>query len=625
LGNAFKRQGKLSEAIASYQTALQIKPDFEEAQNNMGNAYSELGDHNNAVSCYQSALQINPDNADAHNNLANVRKEQGKLEEAITNYQKAIELKADNAQAHNNMGIALKELGRLDGALRCFQKALQINPDLVEVHNNMGVTFKELGRLDEALACYRKSLQMRPDAGIEIRTALMLPVIYDSVSSLHRIRQNMDERINLMKTKSVIIDDPFKQIGTTNFYLAYHGLNNRHLQKKTAALHMHACPQLNCELIDSQFNPAQHARIKIGVISKFLYAHTIGRLNHGIIKNLDRQKFDVTVFRIPGPIDRVSEAIDRSADKVVVLPSRLESARQIIADQKLDILFYLDIGMDPLTYFLAFTRLAPIQCTTWGHPDTSGIPNMDYYISSAAAEPRGAQNHYSEQLVLLNKFAMYCKKPPPVQHIISKQDLGIPEDCHLYACVQSVFKVHPDFDLILGTILRQDPKALIVFFEAKHGHWTKLLNKRFKRTLPDVHHRIAFLKRLPEKDFQSFLPVADVLLDTPRFNGGYTSLLSFAGGVPIVTRPGEFMRGRLTYAFYRQMGIMDCVADNNNAYAALALRLANDKAWNTDLRAKIKARAHVLFDDLQPVRELEFFFKWARTAYRKASIQSYNE
>lgn len=60
----------------------------------------------------------------------------------------------------------------------------------------------------------------------------------------------------------------------------------------------------------------------------------------------------------------------------------LAGVRQAIAAERLDVLFYTDIGVEPPTYFLAFARLAPVQCLTLGHPVTTGIPNMDYFLSA---------------------------------------------------------------------------------------------------------------------------------------------------------------------------------------------------------------------------------------------------
>ena len=366
------------------------------------------------------------------------------------------------------------------------------------------------------------------------------------------------------------------------------------------------------------------SKIKIGIISRYLRGHTIGNLNYGLIKHLDREKFHVSVLGFPGMKDKLSAEVADAADQTFILPAQLAPARQIISQQALDILLYLDIGMDPLTYFLAFSRLAPIQCTTWGHPDTTGIPNIDYYISSVSAEPPGAQAHYTEKLILFNQFPMYCHQPEAPEQQLTRRHLGLPEDSHLYACLQSLFKIHPDFDDIIAGILQRDPEGIILFFESKHAHWGKLLRERFARRLPDVYDRVRFLKRLAPDQFLAFLQIPDVILDTPHFSGGYTSLLAFAGGAPIVTWPGEFMRGRLTYALCKQMGIRDCVADKFEAYVNIALRLANDKAWNREIRSKISTRAHVLFEDMEPVRELECFFKWAHTAARKPYRRSHN-
>jgi predicted O-linked N-acetylglucosamine transferase (SPINDLY family) len=109
----------------------------------------------------------------------------------------------------------------------------------------------------------------------------------------------------------------------------------------------------------------------------------------------------------------------------------------------------------------------------------------------------------------------------------------------------------------------------------------------------------------------SFLRVADVLLDTPHFTGGYSSLLAFACGVPIVTWPGAYMRGRLTMALYRQMNFMDCIAEDAQSYVDIALRAANDKTWADEIRAKIRSRSDVLFEDIEAVHELERFFEKA--------------
>ena len=207
---------------------------------------------------------------------------------------------------------------------------------------------------------------------------------------MHRQRQRLEESLALLLEQRLSLDDPLTQVGITNFYAAYHGLNDRSIQAHLAALYARATPSLtyiaphcrrpsNSEILGEP--------LRVGFVSSFFHSHTIGEVNVGLIRNLSRQVCRVILFPFPCPDDPLGSYIRASADEVVPLPPALEPARKLIAEQQLDVLFYTDIGMEPLTYFLAFARLARVQCVTWGHPVTTGIPAIDYYLSSVDLEP----------------------------------------------------------------------------------------------------------------------------------------------------------------------------------------------------------------------------------------------
>jgi tetratricopeptide (TPR) repeat protein len=137
LGNALLQKGKADEAIAHYQTALQIKPDYVEAYNNLGNALLQKGRVDEAIAHFQMALQIKPDYVVTSYNLGNALLQNGKVDEAMVQFQTALQIKPDYAEAHNNLGNALFKKGRVDEAIVQFQTALQIKPDSVDVLNNL--------------------------------------------------------------------------------------------------------------------------------------------------------------------------------------------------------------------------------------------------------------------------------------------------------------------------------------------------------------------------------------------------------------------------------------------------------------------------------------------------------
>jgi len=91
------------------------------------------------------------------------------------------------------------------------------------------------------------------------------------------------------------------------------------------------------------------------------------------------------------------------------------------------------------------------------------------------------------------------------------------------------------------------------------------------------------------------------MLDTSRWSGGNTSLDAIAAGLPIVARPGRFMRARQSAGMLRLMGIDELVAGDDAGYRAIAARIARDRAWRDAQSAAITAHRARLFDDATPV------------------------
>ena len=324
-----------------------------------------------------------------------------------------------------------------------------------------------------------------------------------------------------------------------------------------------------------------------------------------------RDEFEVTVLTIGKHQDEIADFINRHAATALEVPKHLPSARRLIAQQGLDVLVYADIGMEPFTATLAYSRLAPIQCVTLGHPVTTGIDTIDYFISTEGLEAEEADEHYSEKLVRLKRLPFYYYRPTLPRLIHDREHFGLARQSHVYACTQSLFKFHPEFDETLGAILRADPKGTLVLFQGLRPHWDELLKRRFAVTLPDVVKRVRFLGRLQFAEYVNLLAVADALLDTRHFGGGSTSFEGLAVGTPIVTMPSRLLRGRITLALYKQMEVLDCVAKSPLEYVDIATRLGKDADYRHTIREKILAANPVLYENNEGVKELEQFFRQA--------------
>jgi len=326
---------------------------------------------------------------------------------------------------------------------------------------------------------------------------------------------------------------------------------------------------------------------------------------------LPRDVFHVVVLFIGSPTAKLGQDIDESADESVYLPRDIEQAHQLVANLNLDILFYQDIGMDAFTWMLSFARLAPVQCTSFGHPMTSGVPTIDYYISTEDWEPEDGDAHYTEQLVRLKGVSSvaYCYPPALPDSTNTRDTFGFSEDRHIYVCPQTIFKFHPDMDEVFAGILRKDPQGDIVLVRGKPAHWSEILEDRFRKTIPDVCDRIIFLPRQNSDDFKRLIAISDVSLDTLHFCGFNTTLEAFAMSTPVVTMPGEFMRSRHTAAFYRRMGFNDCVAQDIDEYIAIATRLACDPEFHEEVVQKIEQHRDRLWEEDRVIDEFTRFFQ----------------
>ncbi|MDW8223612.1 MAG: tetratricopeptide repeat protein [Gemmatales bacterium] len=589
----------IHQSIANPQFAAQCH--FELAQ-----LYRRAGRLSEALHHLQQALLLSPGNPPLLRMLGQVYFDLGASEQAVQAFRAYLEQRPQDAETWNDLGNAFRQMDNNERAIEAYEQALRLKPNLAPTLANMANLLAEQGKTQEARELYRRAHASNRLARVRFLAETTLPVIYQSVQHLLETRAHLEQTLRRLVEEGLFID-PTQELFPTHFYLAYQGFNDLELHRLIARL---GDGPRKLQVPEPRKRPIS-GKVRIGFLSRYLQTHTIGQLNLGLITHLDRQQFEVYVLSLAPPDGHLGQRFRQVADHYMVLPPDLPLALQQVAALGLDILYYPDIGMDAMSYTLAFSRLAPVQCCSWGHPVTTGLPTMDYFISSATAETSDADSHYSEQLVRLSRLNVVYERPVVNQLSRDRQRLGLPEQGHIYLCPQTLFKFHPEFDQLLSAILERDPHGWLVLIEGKYKHWTELLLERFQRTMPQATGRVRFVSKLPREDFLRLLTLADVMIDPIHFGGGNTSYEALAFGVPVVTWPSPFLRCRLTYAMYQQMDFLELVAWNAQDYVEKAVRVACDADYRHWVHKTLLERSQVLYDDRAIVRELEqTFLRW---------------
>jgi len=491
-------------------------------------------------------------------------------------------------------------------AIELLRRTVELRPEFPEARSHLAVLLQMEGDTAAAREHMQAVLRAAPSPAARLKRALMLPLIYGSTADIDAVRGELSRELDeLLAAPRLEFHDPNREIGMTAFPLAYHGRVDLDLMRKLAAVvrrgYTAAAASLDRRL------PRQRApggRIRVGFVSTHFHDHSIGKAFHGFIHDLPREKFETWVFALAPRPDAWARTLRASSDHYVSVADDVDAARAAIGAAGLDVLIFADLGMSPTTYFLAFWRMAPLQMALWGHPVTSGIDSVDYYVSAAQIEPEAAQAHYAEKLLRLDGYFLPRYARPALQAAPrSKAELGISDRVRVYHCPQTLFKMHPDFDAALRGILEQDPDAEIHLKETTRGQ-RLAVQARHARTLGPHAARVRYLGGMPYDEFLNRMAVADAVLDPFHFGGCNSSAEAFAMGVPLVCLPGRLLGGRFTLGMYRELDMESYIADTPEDYVATAVRLARDDDYRAGFRAKVAERAAALFERPDAGRQL---------------------
>lgn len=606
LGAIRRAQGRPREAVDHFRTALRIEPKQIGGWMNLGNALRDLNELSDALEAYQRASSLDPKLADARGATATTLAALGRVSEAHLNFTAALRLAPNHLPTLVNFGMMLRGQNEFDGAIDCFRKALMLEPGNGEAHERLGRALMAACRIDEAMTQYEQAVRLSPTPRMRVTYATLIPPVYRSIEDVKFWRARLIEEVGKLQREGVRCDIT-SQPAPTIVYLPYQdeGAQDRELAEAIASLCVVEQAPYPSPL--PEYGARGQAKIRVGFVSGLFKNQTVGLWMQGLIAKLDRARFEVVVISTAPHNDETGRFIRDHADRYVVISPALPQARETTLQLGLDVLIFADIGMEPFTATLAHSRFAPVQCVMWGHPITSGMPTVDYYISNEFADADDGQRNYTEKLARLPRLAVYYYRPAAPSRAFARRDFELPDGAHLYGCLQAQYKLHPAFDAAIAGILRGDPHGLLLLSRGGTARGEDVILSRIRESFPDIVDRVRFIPALSRDEFRGLTLLCDCLLAPFPFGAGDSSLEGFALNLPTVTLPTGYLKGRLTYAMYKLMQIDDCIARDLDDYVRIANRLGTDVEFNRAVREKIRAANHVLYDNAAGVRDLESF------------------
>ena len=633
LGKAelLSKLARYDEAIALCDAAIAAEPGNARAYFRIGRALQGKAELRAALMSYEKAAELDPEWLTPRLRAARVLNALGNHEQALAAYDKILAAHPGSAEAHMGRGDTLRDLDRQPEARASYDEAIARAPGRAHFYGTRGGLLGEMGHKDLALADFGESLRLAAggDAQAEqvARDSTLflsvdkIPAIYASEEELAATRARVNEVLDTLLERYEAAPAPGPAAirvaeqamrHLTGFYLAYHQLNDRPAMvklSKTATRLLALAPY--------EPPPRRGGPIRIGIASQRLRDHNGANWAYNWFARLPRGDYEFFTYHFESRSDALGAKFAALGTHRPLTWSRSnphEIVEQMRAD-RLDYLMLTDVGMSAVSRFLSLHRIAPRQFTAWGHPVTTGSPQMDFYLSSELMEPADAQDHYSEKLVRMPNLALYLEEREAGAEDAPEEasGFGLPEGRVLYGCLQSLFKYLPRHDVILPRIAAAVPDALFVFIEGSPAYMTAVISQRLEAAFAaeglDWSHHVTFVPRQNSSGFDRLMRAMDVCIDSVGWSGGNTTLKNIRYGVPLATFEGLFMRGRHSSAMFRMIGAEEMIATSLDAYVALLVKLGRDEAFRRHCAETFRRQGARLYRDESFICAFDSFLK----------------
>jgi protein O-GlcNAc transferase len=557
LGLALAATGRHREAEAHYRSSARRDGKIPETWNNLAVTLKALGQMTEAAECYQKAIALKPDYYDAIDRLGALLADLRGLAAGLPFFRRAVELKPDYAPGWCNLGLVLNAEGKFSEALDCFSRALAADPKLAQAHIGRGLAFQQNYQLPEALEAFASALAVDP-RHYEARSARLLTLNYLSGRSRS---EDFAEHLAFGST----LEQP---------------VSSGHPKPKTQ-------------------NPKTLGnRLRVAFLSPDLRNHSVLYFVEPLLRHLDRQQFEVILYHDHFQVDAGSARLRELASvwRNFVGQSHDTVEATVRADAP-DIIVDLagHTGFNRLPLFAR--RLAPVQVSYLGYPNTTGLREMDFRLVDAITDPDEAdQAFYTEKLIRFAPSAWTYQAPVNAPEPRTAE-AGRPIT---FGSFNNFAKVSDETLRLWARVLNSVPTSILLLkaHRLDDSALANVLNPRLEAAGMDLR-RVKLLGRAP--DLACHLGLygsVDIALDSFPYHGTTTTCEALWMGVPVVTLAGDRHAARVSASLLTAIGRGDWVAHDPQHYLRIAQTLASDSSQRANLRMALREemRRSVLCD-----------------------------
>jgi predicted O-linked N-acetylglucosamine transferase (SPINDLY family) len=613
LGVIYQRTKRNELAVDVFTQAINLDSNSYIAFNNRGSSLKELGLYDKAISDYLISIKINDFYHESLSNIATTYLDINQLTLALEYIEKALNVKPDFERGLFIKGLILNQMNNKFDALKIFLEIERKNKKFAENYNLIGLILTELGHNKASREYHNRALELEP-ASLKYNWDAAfseIPVIIGNDDNYDSIVINFEKKLlaleNVIKENN---EENFESIvgRTQPYYLAYLNNNNKDLLMRYGNI---------CRSIMSKYditnydNKSFRNKLKFGIVSANIRYHSVwNAFLKGIVTKINKESIDLNVYYLDSKFDSETQLALANANKFEYGIKTLKDWIDIIKKDNLDVILYPEIGMNQKSLQLASIRLAKTQLTSWGHPETSGLPTLDYFLSSVLTEDESSQNNYSEKLIKLSNLGCFFEPPSLEADLVNFQDLGIKNNRNILLCLGLPNKFHPENDWIYIELIKRVKNVQLVFMKDGTGGYQILENRlkaAFSRSQLNYTEFVVFIPYLSRMGFNALMQKGTILLDTLYFSHFNTSMQALGNGTPVVTRYGNYMRSRATSAMLKVMDLNELIANSDIEYIEIIIKLTKDNYFYNFIKSKITNNVQKLYRDMTPIKELEQF------------------